>query len=114
MVYVFVSSERWVNLLVNTLLCGSLVLSLLGALQVMGWDYMTAKGLLPFFTMFVKNLPENFPKDFYIVEFYGFTRRRSFKKTSALASLGMRQSPLGESATEPTFTPSGRQERLNC
>jgi len=30
------------------------------------------------------------------------------------ASLGIRQSPLGESETEPIFTPSGRQERLNC
>ena len=30
------------------------------------------------------------------------------------ASLGMRRSPLGETATEPTFGPSGRQERLNC
>jgi hypothetical protein len=31
-----------------------------------------------------------------------------------LASDGMRQSPRGESATEPTFGPSGMQERLNC
>ena len=30
------------------------------------------------------------------------------------ASLGMRRSPLGEMATEPTLGPSGRQERLNC
>ena len=30
------------------------------------------------------------------------------------ASLGMRQSPRGERATEPIFGPSGRQERLNC
>jgi len=29
------------------------------------------------------------------------------------ASLGMRQSPRGESETEPTFGPSGRQDRLN-
>ena len=26
----------------------------------------------------------------------------------------MRQSPRGERDTEPTFGPSGRQERLNC
>ena len=45
---------------------------------------------------------------------YGFTRRKSLRNTSALQSLGMRQSPRGESATEPTFTPSGKQERLNC
>ena len=29
-------------------------------------------------------------------------------------SLGMRQSPRGDSPTEPTFGPSGRLERLNC
>ena len=33
---------------------------------------------------------------------------------AAQASLGMRQSPRGESVTEPTFGPSGRQLRLNC
>lgn len=31
-----------------------------------------------------------------------------------LASLGIRRSPLGETATDPTFGPSGRHERLNC
>lgn len=30
------------------------------------------------------------------------------------ASLGMRRSPRGETAIEPTFGPSGRQLRLNC
>ena len=30
------------------------------------------------------------------------------------ASLGIRQSPRGDSVTEPTFGPSGRQLRLNC
>ena len=30
------------------------------------------------------------------------------------ASLGIRQSPRGEKATEPTLGPSGRQFRLNC
>ena len=30
------------------------------------------------------------------------------------ASLGMRQSPRGDSVTDPTFGPSGRQLRLNC
>ena len=30
------------------------------------------------------------------------------------ASLGILKSPLGETATEPTLGPSGRQERLNC
>ena len=35
-------------------------------------------------------------------------------QTLTQASDGMRQSPLGESVTEPTFGPSGMQERLNC
>ena len=30
------------------------------------------------------------------------------------ASLGIRRSPRGDTAAEPTFGPSGRQERLNC
>lgn len=38
----------------------------------------------------------------------------SFSQRPAQASLGMRQSPLGDSVTEPTLGPSGRQERLNC
>ena len=33
---------------------------------------------------------------------------------AAEASEGMRQSPRGESDTEPTFGPSGMAERLNC
>lgn len=32
----------------------------------------------------------------------------------AQASLGIRRSPLGDTATLPTFGPSGRHERLNC
>ena len=46
------------------------------------------------------------------VPFYRFSR--SFIQTAAQASLGIRQSPLGERATLPIFGPSGRQERLNC
>ena len=38
----------------------------------------------------------------------------SFIHNAALASLGMRRSPRGDTATLPTFGPSGRQERLNC
>ncbi len=38
----------------------------------------------------------------------------SWSQASGLASLGMRQSPRGERAMEPTLGPSGRQERLNC
>src|SRR5690349_8034836 len=33
--------------------------------------------------------------------------------SAAWASLGIRQSPRGDRLTEPTFGPSGRQERLN-
>ena len=44
--------------------------------------------------------------------------QRAFNHTAshilAQASDGIRRSPLGESATLPTFGPSGRQERLNC
>ena len=32
----------------------------------------------------------------------------------AQASEGIRQSPRGDSVADPTYGPSGRQERLNC
>ncbi len=38
----------------------------------------------------------------------------SLSQPCTQASEGMRQSPRGERPTEPTLTPSGRQERLNC
>ena len=38
----------------------------------------------------------------------------SESQSTAHASDGMRQSPRGDSETEPTFTPSGTQLRLNC
>lgn len=38
----------------------------------------------------------------------------SLSQLSTHASDGIRQSPRGERLTEPTLTPSGRQERLNC
>ena len=41
-------------------------------------------------------------------------RSNSSIQIRAHASDGILRSPLGESATEPTFGPSGRQERLNC
>ena len=34
--------------------------------------------------------------------------------TLPIQSLGIRQSPRGDSATEPTFGPSGITDRLNC
>ena len=39
---------------------------------------------------------------------------KSASHSSRLASLGIRQSPLGDNVTLPTFGASGRQERLNC
>lgn len=47
---------------------------------------------------------------------YGFYSHSStsFIQSVAHASEGIRQSALGESVTEPIFTPSGMQERLNC
>ena len=39
---------------------------------------------------------------------------RSMESVSYTHLLGILRSPLGESATLPTFGPSGRQERLNC
>ena len=35
-------------------------------------------------------------------------------QTRLHASLGILRSPRGDTATEPTFGPSGRQDRLNC
>ena len=34
--------------------------------------------------------------------------------SNSVASLGIRQSPLGERLMDPTFGPSGMHERLNC
>ena len=43
-----------------------------------------------------------------------FSDHRSAIHSSDDASLGMRQSPLGDNETDPTLGPSGRQLRLNC
>lgn len=48
------------------------------------------------------------------VDAYGLSASASRSHSAADASLGMRQSPRGDSVTEPTFGPSGRQLRLNC
>lgn len=58
--YVYVTDEKWVNLLLYTLLIGSLILSFLGAMQAFGKDYMTNKAMLPILTMFMKNVPDGF------------------------------------------------------
>lgn len=39
---------------------------------------------------------------------------KSLSQTVATASLGIRQSPRGDKFIDPTFGPSGIQERLNC
>lgn len=56
----FVSDVDWVQVLLRTLLASSLVLSLLGALQAFGIDYLTSDSTFSFFTMFMRQLPENF------------------------------------------------------
>ena len=43
-----------------------------------------------------------------------YNSSNSFNQILALASEGIRKSPLGDTATLPTLGPSGRQERLNC
>lgn len=58
--YIYVTDEKWVNLLLYSLLIGSLVLSFLGALQAFGMDYMTNKEILPILTMFMKHVPDSF------------------------------------------------------
>ena len=55
-------------------------------------------------------IPEMYPN--YILHLLSFSNMASHSFTDA--SLGILQSPLGDMATEPTFTPSGIQLRLNC
>ena len=50
----------------------------------------------------------------FIVSFLFYKVSSSFIHTATQASLGILQSPRGESATVPTFGPSGRQDLLNC
>ena len=47
-------------------------------------------------------------------QFHDYKSSHSFNHNVLQASLGIRQSPRGESDTLPTLGPSGRQERLNC
>lgn len=58
--YIYVTDEKWINLLFYTLLIGSLILSAAGTLQVFGIDYMTSKKMLPILTMFLDDVPDNF------------------------------------------------------
>ncbi len=46
------------------------------------------------------------------IKYYNFSKRAS--QSDPEASEGMRQSARGDSETDPTFTPSGMQFRLNC
>ena len=59
--------------------------------------------------IFTKKVPE---ETFFRDKFHNFSASSSQRR--AEASLGIRQSPRGLRHTEPTFTPSGRQLRLNC
>ena len=59
--------------------------------------------------IFTKKVPE---ETFFRDKSYIFSASSSQRR--AEASLGIRQSPRGLRHTEPTFTPSGRQLRLNC
>ena len=59
--------------------------------------------------IFTKKVPE---ETFFLDKFHNFSASSSQRR--AEASLGIRQSPRGLRHTEPTFTPSGRQLRLNC
>ncbi len=58
--YIYVTDVSWIKVLLRTLLVSSLVISLLGALQTFGIDYLTSKSTLTFFTMFINNLPDSF------------------------------------------------------
>ncbi len=58
--YIYVTDRKWLDLLLYTLLIGSLILSFTGAMQAFHWDYMTNKKMIPILTMFLKNVPENF------------------------------------------------------
>lgn len=58
--YLYVTEEEWLTVVLRALLAGSFILSLLGALQAFGLDYLTSKVTFPFFTMFMKNLPDSF------------------------------------------------------
>lgn len=61
-------------------------------------------------------------KSFFTRPFYGtifsqplfYNSSNSFIQTATQASLGILQSPLGESEIPLTRGPSGTQERLNC
>ena len=61
---------------------------------------------------------DNFPHPLIACRFnhskFSSISSNSFNQTCTEASDGMRKSPLGDTATLPTFGPSGRQERLNC
>lgn len=58
--YFYVTDGKWLDLLLHTLLIGSLILSFMGAMQAFHCDYMTNKKMVPFLTMFLKNVPDKF------------------------------------------------------
>ena len=50
----------------------------------------------------------------HVSRFFYFALSKSSSQILEEISLGIRQSPRGERETLPTFTPSGKHERLNC
>jgi len=58
--YFLLSSENKIQVIVHALLIGSLILSVLGALQAFGVDYLANDVTTPFFTMFMHTLPKKF------------------------------------------------------
>ena len=58
--YFLLSSENKIQVIVHALLIGSLILSILGALQAFGVDYLANDITTPFFTMFMRTLPKKF------------------------------------------------------
>jgi len=58
--YFLLSSENKIQVIVHALLIGSLILSVLGALQAFGVDYLANDVTTPFFAMFMHALPKKF------------------------------------------------------
>lgn len=58
--YIYVTDEKWINLLFYTLLIGSLIISVIGAFQAFGMDFLISKAMVPILTMFLKNVRDGF------------------------------------------------------
>ena len=65
-------------------------------------------------SFFVKDIDNFLSSYFVFLLIQNYIRSSSSRQMRTQASLGMRRSPLGDNATDPTFGPSGTQDRLNC